>query len=117
MGSAVKRYIDDCLPAKKAHWAKTTICAGGLHGADVHRILTRGVFFMTRDQRASGKNGKLRLMYEANPMSFIVEQAGGAAIDAASASLTSSPKRCISVGGVLGSKEEVERVKRYHDEA
>src|SRR3546814_6251904 len=50
--------------------------------ADVHRILTRGGIFMyPRDERPSGKAGKLRLMYEAKPMSFIVEQAGGDAID------------------------------------
>ncbi|MYN14763.1 class 1 fructose-bisphosphatase [Pusillimonas sp. TS35] len=116
----VKRYIDDCLAGKEGplgknynmRWVASMV-------ADVHRILTRGGIFMyPRDQRASGKNGKLRLMYEANPMSFIVEQAGGAAIDGSQRILDIQPEALHQrVGVVLGSKEEVERVKRYHDEA
>src|SRR5690348_5188851 len=48
--------------------------------ADVHRILTRGgIFSYPLDSKCAPKGGKLRLMYEANPMSFLVEQAGGAA--------------------------------------
>src|SRR3546814_1013838 len=87
----VKRYIDDCLAGKTGplgkdynmRWIASMV-------ADVHRILTRGGIFMyPRDERPSGKAGKLRLMYEANPMSFIVEQAGGAAIDGRSEEHTS----------------------------
>ena len=87
--------------------------------ADVHRILTRGgVFMYPRDERPSGKAGKLRLMYEANPMSFIVEQAGGAATDGNQRILDVQPTTLHQrIGVVLGSKEEVERVQRYHQEA
>lgn len=65
--------------------------------ADVHRILTRGGLFMyPRDAREPSKPGKLRLMYEANPMSFIIEQAGGALPTVTIASSTSSQKACTS---------------------
>ncbi len=116
----VKRYIDDCLAGKggplgkdyNMRWIASMV-------ADVHRILTRGGIFMyPRDERPSGKNGKLRLMYEANPMSFIVEQAGGAAHDGSQRILDVHPTALHQrIGVVLGSKEEVERVRRYHDEA
>ncbi len=87
--------------------------------ADVHRILTRGGIFMYPwDAREPGKAGKLRLMYEANPMSFIVEQAGGAAHDGSQRILDVQPTTLHQrIGVVLGSKEEVERVRRYHTEA
>jgi fructose-1,6-bisphosphatase I len=116
----VKRYIEDCLAGQEGplgknynmRWIASMV-------ADVHRILTRGGIFMyPRDQRASGKAGKLRLMYEANPMSFIVEQAGGAATDGHQRILDVQPTALHQrIGVVLGSKEEVERVQRYHEEA
>lgn len=115
----VRRYIDDCLAGKTGplgkdynmRWIASMV-------ADVHRILTRGGIFMyPRDQRASGKNGKLRLMYEANPMSFIVEQAGGAAIDGLNRILEVQPTGLHQrTGVILGSREEVERVQKYHQE-
>jgi fructose-1,6-bisphosphatase I len=116
----VKRYIDECLagatgPLKKDYnmrWIASMV-------ADVHRILTRGGIFMyPRDQRATGKAGKLRLMYEANPMSFIVEQAGGAATDGTRRIMDVQPDALHQrIGVILGSKEEVERVQRYHRDA
>lgn len=116
----VKRYIDDCLAGKTGplgkdynmRWIASMV-------ADVHRILTRGGIFMyPRDERPSGKAGKLRLMYEANPMSLIVEQAGGAAIDGSQRILDVQPQALHQrIGVVLGSKEEVERVQRYHQDA
>ncbi|GAB2908710.1 class 1 fructose-bisphosphatase [Paralcaligenes ginsengisoli] len=116
----VKRYIDDCLAGKDGplgkdynmRWIASMV-------ADVHRILTRGGIFMyPRDQRPSGKAGKLRLMYEANPMSFIIEQAGGAAIDGAERILEAKPSALHQrIGVILGSKAEVERVQRYHRES
>src|SRR5699024_5733522 len=78
----IERYISDCLagtegPLNKDYnmrWIASMV-------ADVHRILSRGGIFMyPRDNRPSSKKGKLRLLYEANPMAFIIEQAGGAAI-------------------------------------
>ena len=116
----VKRYIGDCLAGKTGplgkdynmRWIASMV-------ADVHRILTRGGIFMyPRDERPSGKAGKLRLMYEANPMSFIVEQAGGAATDGSQRILDVKPTALHQrIGVVLGSREEVEQVERYHREA
>lgn len=115
----VKRYIDDCLAGKSGpldkdynmRWIASMV-------ADVHRIMTRGGIFMyPRDARASGKKGKLRLMYEANPMSMLVEQAGGAAIDGDVRILDVQPDGLHQrIGVILGSKNEVERVQRYHRE-
>jgi len=87
--------------------------------ADVHRILTRGgVFMYPWDQREPDKPGKLRLMYEANPMAFLVEQAGGAATNGRDRILDLQPRRLHErVSVVLGSKNEVERVTTYHREA
>ena len=84
--------------------------------ADVHRILTRGgVFMYPRDSREPSKPGKLRLMYEANPMSFIIEQAGGAATNGQQRILDIQPEQLHQrVAVFLGSKEEVETVTRYH---
>jgi len=115
----VKRYIDDCLagstgPLNKDYnmrWVASMV-------ADVHRIMTRGGIFMyPRDERSSGKKGKLRLMYEANPMSFIVEQAGGAALDGEQRILDVKPEALHQrIGVILGSKNEVDLVRRYHQE-
>ncbi|WP_028208212.1 class 1 fructose-bisphosphatase [Paraburkholderia nodosa] len=87
--------------------------------ADVHRILNRGGIFMyPADKRDPSKPGKLRLMYEANPMSFIVEQAGGMATNGEERILDIQPKGLHErVAVFLGSKNEVERVTRYHHEA
>lgn len=115
----VKLYINDCLagstgPLGKDYnmrWIASMV-------ADVHRIITRGGIFMyPRDARSSGRKGKLRLMYEANPMSFLVEQAGGAATDGDVRILDITPDALHQrVGVILGSKNEVERVGRYYME-
>ncbi len=116
----VRRYIHECLAGKEGplekdynmRWIASMV-------ADVHRILSRGGIFMyPRDSRPSGKAGKLRLMYEANPMGYIVEQAGGLAVDGEQRILDIQPHALHQrVGVVLGSREEVERVQRYHLEA
>lgn len=115
----VKRYIDDCLAGKTGprgkdfnmRWVASMV-------ADVHRILTRGGIFMYPwDAREPSKPGKLRLMYEANPMSFIVEQAGGASIDGKGRILDIEPSQLHQrVSVILGSRNEVELVARYHQE-
>ncbi|HET7596547.1 MAG TPA: class 1 fructose-bisphosphatase [Burkholderiales bacterium] len=114
---AVKRYIDECLAGKTGprgkdfnmRWVASMV-------ADVYRILSRGGIFMyPRD--AKHKEGRLRLMYEANPMSLIVEQAGGAAFDGRNRILDIDPRALHQrIGVILGSKNEVERVMRYHVE-
>jgi fructose-1,6-bisphosphatase I len=113
----IKRYIDECLQGKTGirgkdfnmRWVASMV-------ADVYRILCRGgVFLYPKD--AKHKDGRLRLMYEANPMAFIVEQAGGAATDGDKRILDLQPTALHQrVGVVLGSKNEVERVTRYHAE-
>ena len=86
--------------------------------ADVHRILNRGGIFMyPADQREPDKPGKLRLMYEANPMALLVEHAGGAATDGKQRILDIQPTKLHQrVAVFLGSRNEVERVTRYHAE-
>ena len=84
--------------------------------ADVHRVLMRGgVFMYPWDQREPNKPGKLRLMYEANPMGFLVEQAGGQAIDGKQRILEIKPTALHQrVSVMLGAAEEIERLHTYH---
>ena len=113
----VKRYVDECLAGKEGprgkdfnmRWIASMV-------ADVHRILTRGGIFMYPwDKREPEKPGKLRLMYEANPMGWLVEQAGGAATNGHQRILEVQPTQLHQrVSVILGSKNEVERVTRYH---
>jgi len=113
----MKRYIDECLAGQDGprgkdfnmRWIASMV-------ADVHRILTRGGIFMYPwDKRDPDKPGKLRLMYEANPMGFLVEQAGGAATNGRERILDIVPTKLHErVSVILGSKNEVERVTRYH---
>ncbi|MCL1623258.1 class 1 fructose-bisphosphatase [Moraxella sp. Tifton1] len=87
--------------------------------ADVHRILVRGgVFMYPFDTKIAGKAGKLRLMYEANPMSFIIEQAGGASTDGVQRIMDIEPAGIHQrIPVVLGAKQEVEYIKSLHDQA
>jgi fructose-1,6-bisphosphatase I len=113
----VKRYIDDCLLGKEGprgkdfnmRWIASMV-------ADVHRILTRGgVFMYPWDKREPEKAGKLRLMYEANPMGWLVEQAGGAASTGKQRILDVQPEKLHQrVSVILGSKNEVERAASYY---
>ena len=86
--------------------------------ADVHRILTRGgIFIYPWDRKDPSKAGKLRLMYEANPMGLLVEQAGGAVSDGRRRILDIQPDQLHQrVPVFLGSKHEVEAAVRYHAE-
>ena len=113
----VKRYIDECLAGKggprekdfNMRWIASMV-------ADLFRILTRGGVFMYPIDKKRPQ-GRLRLMYEANPMAFIVEQAGGAATNGRSRIMELQPVELHQrVGLVIGSKNEVERVTRYHQE-
>jgi len=113
----VQRYIAELLEGKiggrgkdfNMRWIASMV-------ADVHRVLTRGGIFMyPKDLRDPNKPGKLRLMYEANPMSLLVEQAGGKSFDATHRILDIQPtdlhQRCAVM---LGSANEVQRVSDYH---
>ena len=115
---AVARYIDECLQGADGprgkdfnmRWVASMV-------AEVHRILTRGGIFLypgDRRLKASGKAGKLRLMYEANPMAFIVEQAGGAAMSDTHRIMEIQPTDLHQrVPVMLGSRNEVERLASY----
>lgn len=84
--------------------------------AEVHRILIRGGLFMyPLDSKLRDKGGKLRLMYEANPMSFIVEQAGGISTTGRERILEMQPTGLHQrVPVILGSRNEVEVLVSYH---
>lgn len=85
---------------------------------DMHRILNRGGIFMyPGDTRNPSQPGRIRLLYEANPMAFIVEQAGGAATDGHQRMLDIQPEKLHQrIPVFLGSKNEVDRVTRYHND-
>ena len=113
----MKQYVDDCLAGEEGplgkrynmRWVASMV-------AEVHRILTRGGIFMyPYDNREPGKPGKLRLMYEGNPMSFIVEQAGGLSTTARENIMDVQPEDIHQrVPVVLGSKNEVQLVVDRH---
>nr|MBP9528882.1 fructose-1,6-bisphosphatase [Laribacter sp.] len=115
----VQRYVEELLAGKTGprgkdynmRWVASMV-------AEVHRILCRGgVFMYPKDARDPSKPGKLRLMYEANPMSFIVEQAGGIATDGHRRILDIPPEGLHQrVAVFLGAREEVETVTRYHQD-
>ncbi|MBB5192223.1 fructose-1,6-bisphosphatase I [Silvimonas terrae] len=116
----VIRYIDECLAgvngprgeAFNMRWVASMV-------AEIHRILIRGgVFLYPKDNRDPTRPGKLRLMYEANPMSFIVEQAGGAASTGREPIMQVQPQALHQrVAVIMGSRNEVERLVQYHLEA
>jgi fructose-1,6-bisphosphatase I len=116
----MRQYIDECLAGVEGprgknfnmRWIASMV-------ADVHRILTRGgVFIYPWDQREPNKPGKLRLMYEGNPMAMLIEQAGGAATNGQQRLLDIVPTGLHQrVSVMLGSKNEVERATRYHVQA
>jgi len=113
----VLRYVTECVKGvdggREKNFNMRWIAA---MVAEVYRILTRGGIFMyPYDLKDPSKEGKLRLMYEANPMSFIVEQAGGASSTGRQRILDITPKSIHQrVPVILGSKHEVERIVGYH---
>ena len=116
----MKRYIDECLAGRSGPRGKDfNMRWVGSMVADVHRLITRGGIFMYPwDQREPDKPGKLRLMYEANPMAFVVEQAGGLATNGRERILDVMPTKLHQrVSVVLGSRNEVEHVGQLHRDA
>jgi fructose-1,6-bisphosphatase I/sedoheptulose-1,7-bisphosphatase len=115
----IKRYVDECLAGKTGprgkdfnmRWVASMV-------AEAHRILMRGgVFMYPRDTKDPSKPGRLRLLYEANPIGFIMEQAGGRASTGRQPVLDVQPTTLHQrIGLVFGSKNEVERIERYHTE-
>lgn len=115
----VKRYVDECLAGRTGprakdfnmRWIASMV-------AEAHRILMRGgVFMYPRDTKDLSKPGRLRLLYEANPIGLIMEQAGGRASTGETPMLQVQPTSLHQrIGLVFGSKNEVERIERYHTE-
>jgi fructose-1,6-bisphosphatase len=115
----VHRYVTECQAGRSGErgrdfnmrWIASFV-------AEVHRILMRGgVFMYPRDTKDPAKPGRLRLMYEANPIGWIVEQAGGAATTGRQRLLDVVPTSLHQrVPVILGSRAEVERIERYHAE-
>ena len=115
----VQRYIDECITGTEGvreknfnmRWVASMV-------AEVYRLLTRGGIFMyPLDSKIAKQGGKLRLLYEANPMSFIVEQAGGLSITGSERILEIQPTELHQrVPVVMGSQQEVERVQRYYQD-
>ncbi|MFC7555288.1 class 1 fructose-bisphosphatase [Pseudoroseomonas wenyumeiae] len=112
----VQRYIQDCMAGKDGpRGADFNMRWTGSMVADIQRILTRGgIFLYPWDAREPGRAGKLRLMYEANPLGMIIEQAGGAATDSTVRILDIEPVGLHQrVAVVMGCREEVEKATGY----
>ncbi len=115
----ITRYVDECLAGKSGprgkdfnmRWIASMV-------AEAHRILMRGgVFMYPRDNKDPSKAGRLRLLYEANPIGMVMEQAGGRASTGRETMLSVNPESLHQrIGLVFGSKNEVERIERYHSE-
>jgi fructose-1,6-bisphosphatase I/sedoheptulose-1,7-bisphosphatase len=114
---AIKRYVNECLAGKTGprgrdfnmRWIASLV-------AETHRILMRGgVFMYPRDRKDLTKPGRLRLLYEANPIGFIIEQAGGRASTGREPILDVAPQSLHQrIGFVFGARAEVERIELYH---
>lgn len=115
----VKRYVDECLAGATGprgrdfnmRWIASMV-------AEAHRILMRGgVFLYPRDTKDPSKHGRLRLLYEANPIGMVMEQAGGRCSTGRQPMLGVTPSSLHQrIGLVFGSKNEVDRIERYHHE-
>jgi len=115
----VRRYVQECMAGKEGprgkdfgmRWVASLV-------AEAYRILTRGgVFLYPHDERTRDQGGRLGLVYEANPIAFIIEQAGGAAITGRNRILEIKPAELHQRAPfIFGSKDEVERLHRYHQE-
>jgi fructose-1,6-bisphosphatase len=114
----VRQYVHECIEGKagprgvdfNTRWIASLV-------AEVHRILIRGgLFAYPRDTKTPVRPGRLRLLYEANPMGMVVEQAGGAASTGRERILDVQPTGIHQrVPVILGSRHEVERLVRYHE--
>jgi fructose-1,6-bisphosphatase I/sedoheptulose-1,7-bisphosphatase len=115
----VQRYVDECLAGREGPRGKdfNTRWIASLV-AEAHRILVRGgVFLYPPDTKEPRRAGRLRLLYEANPIGFVIEQAGGRASTGRQPVLDVRPEALHQrVGFVFGSRDEVERIERYHAE-
>jgi len=115
----VKRYVEECLAGKTGargrdfgmRWVASLV-------AETYRVLMRGgVFLYPLDEKTRDSGGRLGLLYEANPISFLIEQAGGAATTGRQRVMEVEPKELHQRAPfIFGTKDEVERIARYHQE-
>ncbi len=115
----VRAYVEDCVEGDEGprgrnfnmRWVASTV-------ADVYRILARGgVYLYPEDSRPGYEHGRLRLLYEANPVAFLIEQAGGAAIDGFHRILEVKPASIhVRTPLIFGSKDKVDRIALYYSE-
>lgn len=114
---AVRRYIEECVEGlsgpRGEDFAMRWIAS---MGAELHRILLRGGMFLSpRDSRDPAQSGRVSLLFQANPLAMIVEQAGGAASTGRSRVLDIAPEGMHQrVPLILGAKREVDRVEKFH---
>jgi fructose-1,6-bisphosphatase I/sedoheptulose-1,7-bisphosphatase len=114
---AVKRYVDECLAGRggprgkdfSMRWVASLV-------AETHRILLRGgVFMYPRDSRTPASPGRMHLLFQANPIGFLIEQAGGRASSGDGPILDVSPRSLHQrIGLIFGSRHEVEVLEDYH---
>ena len=114
---AVRRYVNECLAGQSGprgtdfnmRWIASLV-------AETHRILMRGgVFMYPRDRKDPARAGRLRLLYEANPIGYLIEQAGGRASTGYGPVLDVVPQSLHQrISFVFGARAEVERIERYH---
>jgi fructose-1,6-bisphosphatase I/sedoheptulose-1,7-bisphosphatase/fructose-1,6-bisphosphatase I len=115
----VARYVEECKAGKdgargrdfNTRWVASLV-------ADIHRVLMRGgIYLYPRDQKEANRHGRLRLMYEGNPIAMLIEQAGGTASTGRGRILDVQPEKLHQrVPLIVGSTAEVRRVERYHAE-
>jgi fructose-1,6-bisphosphatase I len=117
--AAVRAYFDDCLEGDEGPRRRNfNMRWVGSVAADVCRILVRGgVYLYPEDSREGYGKGRLRVLYEANPIALLIEQAGGAAIDGFRRVLDVKPTSLhMRTPLIFGSKDKVERIARYYSE-
>lgn len=115
-----RRYVEECDAGKKGPRGRDfNMRWVGSMAAEVHRILLKGGSFLyPTDSDNISRGGKLRLLYEANPMAFIIEQAGGLATNGRKRILDIEPTKLHERTGVfLGSRSEIERITQFYKDA
>jgi fructose-1,6-bisphosphatase I len=115
--AAIRTYVDDCIAGAEGprgenfnmRWIASLV-------AEAFRILVRGgIFLYPADRRPGYEHGRLRLVYEAQPIALVIEQAGGAASDGFERILDLTPRQLHQrTPLIFGSSDKVARVERYH---
>jgi fructose-1,6-bisphosphatase I/sedoheptulose-1,7-bisphosphatase len=115
---AVRRYVDECAAGESGPRNRDfSMRWFASQAAETHRILMRGGVFLNPRDPDQSASGQARLLYDANPIAFIIEQAGGRATTGHRPILGIAPQALHQeVALIFGSRVEVERIERYHEE-